>query len=535
MGVERMTTWQRGWRASVWSVLDQTWDVIIIGGGITGAGIMREAVRLGLKVLLVDANDFAAGASSRSSKLVHGGLRYLKNLQFKTTLESVRERERLLAHGKGLIQPLNILFTSIGVDRLYHWEIGLGIALYGLLARKWQVHYLSPQELRRLCPSLTSERVRGGFAYYDAQTDDARLTLRIIREAVMDGGIAVNYARVIRLMRDVRGDVCGIVLQDEVPESNLPAIEVQGKLVINATGPWTDATRALVEKKKRMRPLRGSHLVFPRERLALTYSVSMAHPRDRRPVFAFPWEGVVVAGTTDVDTGGSVSVNPHISREESAYLLEFVQTAFPGQGITFDDVLASWSGIRPVVDTGKSDPSKESREHVIWHENGLLTVTGGKLTTFRVMARDVLKAARRVLPSIPVCRDETRVLEKVDTPENIPDSLIVSGDIQRLLGRYGLEAGALLRTSKADELARIGNTSYLWAELRWAAREEGVVHLDDLLLRRVRIGLLLPDGAIQLIGRVKSIVQEELGWNDRRWHEEYRDYMALHRKSFSVQ
>jgi glycerol-3-phosphate dehydrogenase len=303
---------------------------------------------------------------------------------------------------------------------------------------------------------------------------------------------------------------------------------VQASLVINATGAWADDLRARLGEERRLRPLQGSHLVLPFERLPVEHSVSIFHPTDGRPVFTLPWEGVTLVGTTDIDVGHSVAANPAIKTAEVAYLLDVVQHTFPEQQIGYEDILCTYSGIRPVIDTGKDDPSKESREYVVWLESGLLTVTGGKLTTFRLMARDVLKAARGVLPERHKFNPN---LPLFDTHGEGLDNLIYTTleleTLIRLAGRYGFDSGKIFSVAKPGELERIEDTPYLWSELRWAARAEGVVHLDDLLLRRVRLGLMLPDGACHHLPRIREIVQPELGWDDRRWESEVDQYQTL--------
>src|SRR5512137_1496187 len=208
--------WDRNWREPIWRDLDQPWDLIVIGGGITGAGILREASRAGLKALLVEAHDFASGTSSRSSKMAHGGLRYLRNAQIKLTIDSVHERERLLREGRGLIEPLSFLIAGYLGDRPPAWVFGLGLMVYDALGRTWAHHHYDAPQLQELCPLLTGTDLIGGYQYHDAQTDDARLVLRIIREAVRAGGTALNYARVEGLLRDRTGRVCGVQLRDQV-------------------------------------------------------------------------------------------------------------------------------------------------------------------------------------------------------------------------------------------------------------------------------------------------------------------------------
>ena len=525
--------WQQSWREQVWSQLDQKWDLIVVGGGITGAGIFREAVRAGYKTLLVEAQDFSAGTSSRSSKLVHGGFRYLANAQFRLTYESVHERERLLRDGKGLVNHLDILMLNLPGNRVPAWELGLGLIIYSLMAGKMSFEYLGRRELVKFCPYLSRPDQRGAFRYYDANTDDSRLTLRVIREAVSDGGAAVNYARASGLLRDHRGRVCGIVLED-ISGTNR-STEVQASLVVNATGAWADELRLELGGAPRLRPLQGSHLLLPYSRLPINQSVSIFHPADGRPVFTLPWEGVTLVGTTDVDVGHHLPDNPAIKNEEAEYLLQAVQYTFPEQQIQMEDVLCTLSGIRPVIDTGKADPSKESREHALWFEDGMLTVTGGKLTTFRLMARDALRAAKKVLPPREKVNSRQPLLRSVGSIfDDLTHTTLDPGTLLRLAGRHGADSREIFAAAQPGELDRIENTPYLWSELRWAARSEAVVHLEDLLLRRVRLGLLLPGGARELLPRIQTIVQPELGWDEDRWQAEVAAYLNIWDQAYRV-
>ncbi|MBN1966529.1 MAG: glycerol-3-phosphate dehydrogenase/oxidase, partial [Anaerolineae bacterium] len=345
--------WGQHWREDVWAALDQPWDMIVVGGGITGAGILREATRLGLRALLVEQRDFGWGTSSRSSKLVHGGLRYLATGQVGLTLASVREREQLLEEGPGLIDPLGFLLATHKGDRPGRWTYSAGLSLYDLMALQWSHRHYSAEELRMLAPHISPEGLEGGFRYGDAQTDDARLTLRVIREAVKDGGTAINYVRADGLLRE-NGAVVGAILRDQVANR---AAEVRAGVVINATGAWADRLRAQVGAEAVIRPLRGSHLIFSRWRLPLAQAVSFLHPVDRRPVFAFPWEGVSLVGTTDMDHDAPLDDEPRISPEEVAYLMAAVEFQFPSRGLTLDDVVTTFAGVRPVIGSGKDDPS----------------------------------------------------------------------------------------------------------------------------------------------------------------------------------
>jgi glycerol-3-phosphate dehydrogenase len=506
--------------------------LLIIGGGITGAGILREATRAGLRALLVEAQDFAAGTSSRSGKLVHGGLRYLRNAQIKLTLDSVRERERLLREGRGLVSPLGQLMVCFDADHTPEWVFGIGLVLYDLLALKWGHRHYSADGLRELCPQLATGGLTGGYRFFDAQTDDARLVLRVLREAVRDGGAALNYARVEDLLRRADGQVCGVAVADQAPGSLGRTVEIRAPVVISATGAWADDLRARVGGPPRLRRLRGSHLYLPAERLPLTRAVCLMHPADGRPVYVFPWEGVIIAGTTDVDHGDRLEAEPRIQPDEAGYLLDFLQRAFPGQGLTMGDVLSTQAGIRPVVNTGKSDPSKESREFVLWEESGLLTVTGGKLTTFRLMAQQALRKSRPRLTHHARLHSRHRVLDAPPS-ERCLGATLDAAQCLRLVGRHGADTPALAAAAQPGEFERIGNGVTPGAELRWAARDEAVVHLDDLLLRRTRLGLTLPQGGQPWLGQIRRITQPELGWDDQRWQAEQEAYIHLWNESYS--
>ena len=524
--------WGKGWRDEIWSRLDQPWDVLVVGGGITGAGILREATRLGLRALLVERRDFGWGTSSRSSKLVHGGLRYLKEGNVRLTRASVHERERLLQDGPGLIDPLGFLLATYEGDRPGRWTYSAGLSVYDLLALQWSHRHYSAQDFQMLAPHITQVGLTGGFRYGDAQTDDARLVLRVIREAVADGGVALNYVAAEEVLREkVQGteSVAGIRLQDQVGDRTAA---VYSKVVINATGAWADRLRGQVGAPERIRPLRGSHLIFPAWRLPVAQAVSFLHPVDRRAVFIFPWEGITLVGTTDVDHDQPLDDEPGIGPAEVAYLMAAVEAEFPSLRLTLDDVISTFAGVRPVISSGQVDPSKESRDHVVWDEGGLLTVTGGKLTTFRVIALDALKAVRHRLPDLPPLDDRMPVLNTVDV-ELVPDQMDRAVRT-RLVGRYGADAPALVAAAQPGEMEPIPGTQTLWAELRWAARSEAVVHLDDLLLRRVRLGHLLPGGGESLLPAIRAICQPELGWGDAHWETEQAAYLALWRSAYSL-
>lgn len=521
--IQRETLWQR-------ITTEKAWDVVVIGGGITGAGILREAVRAGLTALLIEQHDFASGTSSRSSKMVHGGLRYLKQMQIGLMLQSIRQREALLKSGTGLIDPLGFLIPAYeGDSNRFLYQAGL--TLYDLMALQWGHRQFNAADFEMLAPHIDTRRLSGGYTFNDAQTDDARLVLRIIQEAISGGGTALNYVRATELLRDDQGQVKGVIVRD--CEGDRQAT-LQAGAVINATGAWADHLRQQVDAEARMRPLRGSHLVFPAWRLPVAQAVSFTHPADKRPVFAFPWEGVTLVGTTDIDHSDDLNSEPRISGEEVAYLLAACHHQFPSLDLVPEDIIATFAGVRPVIGTGKEDPSKESRDHVVWDEHGLLTVTGGKLTTFRLIALDALSAVQDRLPEMTVPDKMLPALDAVSTDLPAAAAHLDDATRQRLIGRYGAQAGELIAAAQPGELNAIPGTKTLWAELRHAAQSEQVVHLGDLMLRRTRLGILLPEGGASHLPRIRKICQDAAGWDDARWEREERAYLDRWQSCYSL-
>lgn len=511
------------------ALLAREWDLLIIGGGITGAGILLEAARRGLTALLVEQKDFAWGTSSRSSKLVHGGLRYLKQGRLGMTFESVHERQALLRDAAGLVEPQGFAFGDYLGRKPGRRQFMLGLAIYDWMAGRRTRRLLSADEFAMLAPHVARAGLQGGMLYQDAKTDDARLVLRVLQEARQHGGVAVNYLGVASLLR-TQDMVDGALLHDAIGHHDH---RVRARLVISATGAWADGLRGQVGGVPRLRPLRGSHLLLPAWRLPLAQAVSLMHPQDGRPVFAYPWEGVTLVGTTDVDHGAGLDAEAAITRGEFDYLLAALRWQFPALDLVEGDVIATFSGVRPVVASGALDPSQEAREHALWVEQGLLTVAGGKLTTFRAIA---LQALRMAAPLLPHWRADLRKRPVFTAVAPLTGSAMQLDFDQRLrlLGRHGAQAQALCDAAQDGELAMVQGTQTVWAQLRWGARMEHVEHLDDLLLRRTRLGLQLAGGALAILPRVRAICQQELGWSDARWDDEEARYLALWRGHYSV-
>ena len=505
-------------RETAWARLDRPLDLLVIGGGITGAGVLLEASRRGLQAALVERGDFAGGTSSRSSKLVHGGLRYLKEGKLGLTRESVAEREALLSDAPGLVQPMPFLMPQYRGKKPGATMTQLGLTLYDALSGSKNRGYLNAEQALHEEPLISPDGLEGAHLFSDATTDDARLVLRLIAEAERLGGVALNYAEVASF-ESTRGVVSSALVHDR---ENDRTRRVSAQMFINATGVFADALRAQLARAPMLRPLRGSHLIVAHERLPVSHAVAFSHPTDARPVFAYPWMGVTLIGTTDLDHRDDLSIEPAITREEFDYLLEAVGAQFPQAHIGAQDVVSTFAGVRPVVASGRDRPSSESRDHVLVEENGLVTITGGKLTTFRPMAlqalREACKRARRNIDLKP-----SRIFAEAAPTASM-----------RLNGRYGADAAKVLDMARSDEQSPIATTETTWVELRYALRAECVVHLDDLLLRRTRLGLQLREGGAELFQRLQPLCSEELDWDAARWEHEAAAYRERIRQRYSI-
>lgn len=504
------------------------YDVIVIGGGITGAGVAREAAAAGLDVLLVEQRDYAWGTSSRSSKMIHGGLRYLASGHLGLTREAVRERQRLLAQLPGLVDRMRYVMPhyrgGFPGPRLFRQVLWL----YDRFAGERYRQRINPIEMLQWLPGLATEGLKAASGFTDAVTDDARLVLRVLAEARSLGAITRNYTRAVRVDKPEEAPWNVVIAQE--PANGEPAGEstLTASVVVNATGAWAETLWRDSHGREHIRPLRGSHLVLPYERLPLSVSLTLNHPDDRRPVFIFPWMGRTVVGTTDLDHGDDLTREPHITQPEIEYLFRAVETAFPGSRISTNDIVSTWAGVRPVVTRGSQQtPSSESREHVIWDEGGLISVAGGKLTTFRPIARDVLLIGSTRLKEL--------VLQEEDTPcFRPPPAMARPRQVRhltwrRLQGHYGPLLDDVLSSGPLETVA---GTDYLWAELHWSARTESVRHLDDLLLRRTRLGLLLHQGGEMFLPTLRERLAGDLEWSENRWQAELDRYRGLWRTSY---
>ncbi|WP_203838056.1 glycerol-3-phosphate dehydrogenase/oxidase [Winogradskya humida] len=528
---------------------DEQFDVLVIGGGVTGAGAALDAASRGLKVALVEARDLAAGTSSRSSKLIHGGLRYLEQLELHLVHEALTERglltSRLAPH---LVRPVPILVPLEPAspparvwNRFYY---GLGVAAYDVFAgvfgtgRGMPLHkHLTRDGARHLFPSLRADKITGAIRYYDGQVDDARLVVTIARTAASLGAAVVTSARVTGFLREAR-QVVGVKIRDlESPGS--PEFEVRARTVVAATGVWSDdMSRMLddvgVRPGLRVRASKGVHLVVPRS--AITGDAGLILRTPTSVLFVIPWGGHWIIGTTDTDWELDRS-HPSASARDISYLLDQVNTILE-RPLTTDDIEGVYAGLRPLLSGEADSTSKLSREHAVVEPMlGLLLVAGGKYTTYRVMAADVIdQAVRRLGVDRPSVTDQLPLLGADgyssawrDRQDAARRHGVTTGVIEHLLERYGTLTVHLLAMIEADPaLAEplAGAPEYLAAEIAYAATAEGALHLDDVLTRRTRISFETTHRGSETAVHAAAIMGDALGWDKAVRDREVEHYLA---------
>ena len=540
--VTQHANWTQAWREQVLPELAaQTWDLIVIGGGITGAGVIREAAKRGWRCLLVEQRDFAWGTSSRSSKMVHGGLRYISQGELALTRDSVRERQLLLDNEAGLVEPLPFLYPHYQGEFPGRWVFSAVLRLYDGFAGQSLQQFHPPWQVPMVAAGLQHEHLQGASQFQDALTDDARLVMHVLAEARALGACVVSNLRVLERLYsddnaaaegDVEQRVSGVRIEDTLTGAQF---DLTCKALAQATGVWTDAA-GLSKQQHDIRPLRGSHLLIPSWRLPVSQSVSFKHPIDKRLMFIFPWEGATVIGTTDIDHQDDLNQEAAISQAEVEYLLAGCAKVFPSAQISAEDVLSTWSGVRPIVvkssDSGHK-PSDESREHMLWVEPGCVSLAGGKLTTFRLLALEILQACTLFNGC---SMQETVQAQSLLAPRPAHDCLAgLSSSVQRrLYGRYRANWSAFCAVFSEVGTLQVSTTPIYWAELAFACEHELIIHLDDLLLRRTRLGLLLAQGGVAVLEQVRELCQPRLGWNDQRWAEEQQRYLRIYQQFYSL-
>lgn len=517
------------------------WDLVVIGGGITGAGVLKLASQTGLKVLLLEQKDFAWGSSSRSSKMVHGGLRYMAQGQLALTRESVVERQRLVAQGEPLVTKHSFAMSHYQRAFPSPWLFNRLLDCYDIIAGVKQHKFWPKSAYLALAPHVDEHQLLGGTQFFDALTDDARLVLRLIQESLQLGGQAINYAHVSAINSNGNSSDNGKQISVNIDGQT---ITINAPAVVNATGAWSNQVKASCEQPSsnskqatHMRPLRGSHLVIPSWRLPVASVIAIRHRDDKRPVQVYPWQNVTIVGTTDVEHSLPLAEEARISQAEFDYLLRAVAQQFPQANIKAEDVISTFSGVRPVTTTDKNaPPSKEKREHQIISNDGVIHVTGGKLTTFRLIAEQVLQASADFFnladfqtKLLAACQQG--VLSPVER-ESMP--AIEKQTQQQIAACYGSLKQHFIQLSDAQQIVPIRYSKHLWAELVWAVRYEQVQHLDDLLLRRTRLGNVLPQGAVDLLPQIQALCAPYMTWDEAQWQQEIVRYTKLWRSFYSV-
>ncbi len=523
-------------------------DVLIIGGGITGAGIARDAALRGLRVALVEKGDFGSGTSSHSSRLIHGGIRYLEHGDFRLVFEASHERRVLLRIAPHLVRPLAFLFPAYRGARVPAWKLRAGMWLYDILAAFRNVHrhrWLGRKAMHRVEPGLRDKDLKGGALYYDAQADDARLVLATLRSAVDGGALAASYTEVTALLKP-DGRIAGAALRDALTGQTR---SVRAFTVVNATGPWVDALRHADDPQAAplLRPTKGVHVIVPRARIGHTNAVTLTSPLDGRVMFVLPWGELSYIGTTDTDDQAPPE-GIAATAADVIYLLRSANAFFPHARLAPQDVLSTWAGLRPLLAPPRdASPAQVSREHrVVESASGLITIAGGKLTTYRVMARDVVDVVVRRLRALdgrpapraaPTDRlalpgGETAdldVLVDAARARNIPEATA-----RHLVRNYGSEAAAVVNLMERDRALGgpiIEGRPEIWAEVVHAVEREMAQRLSDVLIRRLHLFYEDPGHGAAAAPPVAHRMAELLGWEPGREAEEIAGYLAEVRRA----
>jgi len=525
----------------------ERFDVLVIGGGVTGAGAALDAASRGLRVALVEARDLASGTSSRSSKLIHGGLRYLEQLDFKLVYEALRERDLLVSKlAPHLVKPVSFLYPLYRkvVERPY---VGAGLALYDAMegTRRPVPHHrhLTARGALKLAPGLSPERLAGAMLYYDAQVDDARHTLTVARTAAAHGAVIATRVSAVELLRSPDGGrVTGARVRNEETGHE---VTVTAEAVVVCAGVWTDLVHELagVRAGYRVRMSKGVHIVVPRE--AIQAETGVIVRTDKSVLFFIPWAENWIVGTTDTDFSGDRS-EPVATEEDVDYILAAANRVLV-RPLTRADVIAVFAGLRPLVAApqtngakGAKPTTKVSREHVVdVPVPGLASIAGGKFTTYRLMARDVVDAAvadfDRAVPAsvtdqVPLLGADGLAAVRAGAGRLAEDYRVPRAAVEHLLDRYGALAAEVLDLIRADPgLAQplADGHPYLRAEVVYAVTHEDALHVEDVLMRRMRLSIESADSGAGVAAEVSTIMGGLLGWSRRRRAAETRRYLDL--------
>ena len=528
-------------------VAEEAFDVIVVGAGVNGCGIARDAAMRGLRVGLVERGDLASGTSSRSSKLIHGGLRYLEQGDLRLVLEAVRERERLQRLAPHLVRPQEFVFPLYRGGPLGPLKLAAGLWAYDLLAGFWNVRrhrMLSPRAVAEAEPALLRDGLCGAGQYWDCRTDDARLVLETALSAAAEGALIVSYAEVAGFAKE-GGRIAGARVVDRLGGGEVVA---RAQVVVNAAGPWVDRVVALdaPETPPRLRLTKGVHVVVPHERVGNRAAVVLSAVADRRVMFVIPWGAHTLVGTTDTDHPGGPDVPPTVEPPDVAYLLDTVNHYFPAARLAPGDVVSAFAGLRPLVaPRGKAtmSPSAVSREEEVFTStSGLISIAGGKLTTYRLVAKSVVD---RVVDALRAAGDQRRFprsrtgdvpLPGGGAPEAALAAAALSRDghgvapavIDHLAGRYGSRLDEVLGLVARDQ--RLGEPIVAGlpdprAEVVEAVEREWALTLEDVMRRRTQVALRDATAGATAADDVAALMARPLGWDEETSRAAARGYV----------
>lgn len=515
-------------RKQIWQNFEnQTFDLAIIGGGITGAGIARDAASRGMKVALVEAQDFAQGTSSRSSKLIHGGIRYLENLEFGLVFEALSERSLLFELAPHLVHPLRFVLPLYKGSRVGMFQMGLGMWLYDALSmfEAPELHErLTPEQSIQRLPLLQSHNLMGSYVYSDAYMDDDRLVIETLRSANELGANCMNYVKVLKSdMQDSK--IVSIQVEDQLTHKKT---QIKAKHFISSVGPWTDilAPQLTQKWKNILRPSKGVHLTFKRERIQLSQAVVMATDNQKRIVFAIPRHEMVIIGTTDTDFKNDPA-EVRTLREDVEYLLKVTQEYFPGANIKEEDIVSCYAGVRPLVDDGSETESKTSREHLILQdEHNITFIAGGKYTTYRLMAEQCVETALTqfsIEDQVQFKLNNTKkALNTMATPQKLEEAnqqienwahefVYSELDIERMVSRHAYETYEILKEAHAKSYHNMYE-----AEALHAIQKSMCLHLKDFFTRRVPLHLADKNHGLDQLDQVARVFAKELNWTSEQ-------------------
>jgi glycerol-3-phosphate dehydrogenase len=525
----------------------RAFDLLVIGGGITGCAIARDAALRGLSVALIEKNDFANGTSSRSSRLIHGGVRYLEHGHVHLVFESSAERHRLLRLAPHLVRPLAFTWPVYAGARIPRWKLGAGLLLYDALAlfRNVERHKrLSRSAVLAREPRLRTDGLVGGARYFDAATNDARLTLANAVGAAEAGAVVLNHASVTALLK-AGGRIVGATVRDEIQQT---LIDVGARAVVNATGPWIDEIRALdslktEEAASATRGSKGAHIAVPRARVGNNEALTLLSPTDQRVLFILPAEQHAIIGTTDTYSPASAD-HVRATRDDVRYLLDSANTFFPDAGLHEGDVVSAWAGIRPLLPAANETPGAVTREHaVLTSESGLVTISGGKLTTYRIMAHDVVAAvlgqlgnnttedhaAALALPG----GDFRSLQELIAAIEDATGDIELSTHLARSYGTRWTAVWSAVQTS--DGATRVASDlPYTLGEFRYCVRNEYAMTLADLMIRRTHLAFETRDHGADAAPRVAAAIATLFDWDSDAQRRAVDDYLRETENIFQI-